>query len=110
MREAQALTGDISPSNPSPTLQMLKMLLEMLRKDSVIDEHPIYRELSADGTVRRKRYREFVKGAIKARKAMKGEIDRRMIYGNKDFADVIKRKYELEALVKPKGRRKKDEQ
>ena len=101
------MTGDISPSNPSPTL---KMLLEMLRKDSVIDEHPIYEELSADETVRRKRYREFLKGAIKARKAMKREIDGRMIYGNRDFADVTKRRYELEALVKPKGRPKKDEE
>ena len=86
------------------------MLLEMLRKDSVIDEHAIYEELSADETVRRKRYREFLKGAIKARKAMKREIDGRMIYGNRDFADVTKRRYELEALVKPKGRPKKDEQ
>jgi hypothetical protein len=34
---------------------MLKMLLEMLRKDSVIDEHPIYKELSADETVRRRK-------------------------------------------------------
>jgi len=41
---------------------------------------------------------------------MKREIDGRMIYGNRDFADVTKRRYELEALVKPKGRPKKDEQ
>jgi hypothetical protein len=44
---------------------------------------------------------------IKGKGAMKGEMDRRIIYGNKDFIDVIKRGYELEALVKPKGRPKK---
>jgi hypothetical protein len=41
---------------------------------------------------------------------MKGEMDRRIIYGNKDFIDVIKRGYELEALIKPKGRPKKEEE
>jgi hypothetical protein len=66
------------------------------RKDLPVDEHPIYQELST-------------KGVLKARNAMKGEMDRRMIYGNKDFIDVIKRGYELEALVKPKGRPKKEE-
>ena len=37
-------------------------------------------------------------------------MDRRIIYGNKDFIDLIKRKYELEALVKPKGRPQKEEE
>lgn len=80
------------------------------RKDSLIDEHPIYKELSTNETTRRKRYGEFVKGMIKVRNAMKGEMDRRMIYGNRNFTDVIKKKYELEALIKPKGRPKKEEE
>lgn len=79
-------------------------------KESVIDEHPIYKELSTNETARRKRYREFVEGMIKARNAMEGEMDRRMIYGNKNFTDVIKKKYELAALIKPKGRPKKEEE
>jgi len=41
---------------------------------------------------------------------MKGEMDRRMIYGNNNVTDVIKKKYELEALRKLKGRPKKEEQ
>lgn len=78
------------------------------KKDLLVDEHPIYQELSTKETDRRKRYREFVKGVLKARNAMKGEMDRRIIYGNKDFIDAIKRGYELKALIKPKGRPKKE--
>src|SRR3990167_9341964 len=57
------------------------------KKDSVVDEHPIYRELSKDETERRKRYREFVKGMVKDKNAMKGEMDRRVVYGSKDFIE-----------------------
>jgi len=41
---------------------------------------------------------------------MKAEMARRLINGNKDFIDVIKRGYELEALAKPQGRPKKEEE
>ena len=64
------------------------------KKDLLVDEHPIYQELSTKETDRRKRYRELLKGVLKARDAMKGEMHRRVIYGNKDFIDVIKRGYE----------------
>ncbi|MBW2038546.1 MAG: hypothetical protein JRI46_02980 [Deltaproteobacteria bacterium] len=37
---------------------------------------------------------------------MKGEMDRRMIYGNKNFIEEIKRKHKIEELIKPKGRPK----
>ena len=41
---------------------------------------------------------------------MKGEMTRRMIYGSEDLTEVIKRGYELEALVKPQGRPKEEEE
>ena len=77
------------------------------KKDSVVDEHPIYRELSKDETERRKRYREFVKGMVKDKNAMKGEMDRRVVYGSKDFIEEIAKEYEIEEIIKPKGRPKK---
>jgi hypothetical protein len=40
---------------------------------------------------------------------MKGGMDRRIIYANKDFIDGIKRGYEVEALKKPLGRPKEEE-
>ena len=58
--------------------------------------------IPANETARKKRCREFVKAMIKARSAMKGEMDKRMIYGNKNLTNVIKKKYELKALRKPK--------
>lgn len=57
---------------------------------------------------RRKKYREFVMGMLKEKEAMKGEMNRRSIYGSKNFAEKISKDYEIEETIKPKGRPKKD--
>lgn len=77
-------------------------------KSEVVDEHQIYKSLSENETERRKRYREFVKGMLKEKKAMKGEMDKRVVYGSGDFIKEIAKTYEIEAVIKPKGRPKKD--
>jgi putative transposase len=77
------------------------------RKDLLVDEHPIYRELSKTESDRRKRYREFVWGMLRSRGAMRGEMDRRAIYGGEAFAGELKKKYEIEEVIKSKGRPKK---
>ena len=38
--------------------------------------------------------------------AMKGEMDKRVIYGSESFLDTTTRKYKIEAVIKPKGRPK----
>lgn len=76
------------------------------KKDLLIDEHPIYNELSKNETERRKKYREFVKGMLKDKNAMKGEMDKRVIYGSETFLDKTTREYKIEAVIKPKGRPK----
>jgi putative transposase len=78
------------------------------RKDELIDEHPIYKQLSKDQTERRKRYREFVRGMLRERKAMKGDMDKRTIYGSKDFTDEVRDSYGIDEVVRPKGRPKRD--
>ena len=78
------------------------------KKDFIIDEHPIYRGLSKEKTERRKKYREFVKGMIKEKGAMKDEMNRRALYGGEDFVKGMTRKYKIEAMIKPKGRPKKN--
>jgi putative transposase len=78
------------------------------KKGQLIDEHPIYDELSKNETERRKRYREFVKGMLKFKNAMKGEMDKRVIYGSESFIDNTTREYKIEAVIKPKGRPKND--
>jgi putative transposase len=77
------------------------------KRDLVADEHPIYRELSRDESGRRKRYREFVLGMLGTRDAMKGEMDRRAIYGGEAFTGKLKERYAIEEVIKPKGRPKK---
>jgi putative transposase len=61
------------------------------KKDSLVDKHPIYRELSEDEPNRRKRYREFVKGMLRSKDAMRGEMERRAIYGSEVFSGKLRK-------------------
>jgi hypothetical protein len=56
------------------------------KRDSLVDEHPIYHELSEGELNRRKRYREFVRRMLRSKDAMRGEMERRAIYGSEGFA------------------------
>ncbi len=64
------------------------------------------KNLSKDEGERRKKYREFVKGMIKKKGSMKGEMNRRAVY---DFIKEVAKEYKVEAVIKPKGRPKKEE-
>jgi putative transposase len=79
------------------------------KKDLIVDEHPIYKNLSNDEGERRRKYREFVKGMIKEKGSMKGEMNRRVIYGSEDFIKEVSKEYKVEAVIKPRGRPKKEE-
>lgn len=78
------------------------------KKDPIVDEHPIYRNLSEEEKERRKKYRDFVRQMQKEKQAMKGEMDKRTIYGNAAFTEKIKKGYKVEEVTKPRGRPKKD--
>ncbi len=69
----------------------------------------LYKNLSKDEGERRKKYREFVKGMIKKKGSMKGEMNRRAVYGSDNFIKEVAREYKVEAVIKPKGRPKKEE-
>ena len=79
------------------------------KKDIIADEHSIYKELSKDETERRKKYREFVKGMIKEKAAMKGEMNRRVVYGSEDLVKAVEKEYKVGAVIRLKGRPKKEE-
>jgi hypothetical protein len=51
-------------------------------------------------------HREFVKGMSRSKDAMKGEMERRAIYGSEVFAGKLKKVYELGAMIRPIGRAK----
>ena len=40
---------------------------------------------------------------------MKGEMNRRAVYGSKNFKKEIAKEYKVEAVIKPKERPKKEE-
>ena len=79
-----------------------------LGKDNpLVDEHPIYGMLSEDESERRKKYRELVQGMLLEKNALKGEMERRVIYGANDFTKEVAFKYSAGAVINPVGRPKK---
>ena len=74
------------------------------KRDVLVDEHPIYLQLSEDEGARRKKYRQFVRGLLKEKEAMKGEMDRRIMYGGKDFVKEMTKTYKISEKIKQMGR------
>lgn len=58
-------------------------------------------------TERRKKYREFIKGMLREKDAVKGEMNRRMIYGSEEFTNKVTKEYNVDAVINLKGRPKK---
>ena len=79
------------------------------KKDSVVEKHSIYKELSKDEAERRKRYREFMIGMLKGKNAMKGEMERKIVYGSVDFIKKFTKEYDIKGVIRPKGRPKREE-
>jgi len=74
------------------------------KRDVLVDEHPIYLQLSEDEVERRTKYRQFVRGMLKEKEAMKGEMDRRIMYGGKDFVKEMTKTYKISEKIKQMGR------
>jgi tetratricopeptide (TPR) repeat protein len=62
------------------------------KRDSLIDEHLIYLELSNNEVNRRKKYRELVTGRSRFKNGMKGEMQRGAIYGSGAKAGLARSK------------------
>jgi putative transposase len=75
--------------------------------DPFTDIHPVYCALSSDEKERRKGYQVFVQGMLEKRNAMKGEMERRRVYGNEAFAGSIANEYKTGPEIKSKGRPRK---
>jgi len=78
------------------------------RKDLLVDEHVIYEQLSGSEAERRKKYREFVNGMLMEKEAMKGEMERKAVYGNEDFVAMLQKRFALEEVIRRKGRPRKE--
>jgi len=57
---------------------------------------------------RRRKYREFVKGMLVEKEAMKGEMERKAVYENEAFVAMLQKRFELEEMIRWKGRPRKD--
>jgi tryptophanyl-tRNA synthetase len=53
----------------------------LLTKMSKSNKLTTCQELSKDESERRKKYREFINGMLREKDAMKGEMNRRVVYG-----------------------------
>jgi putative transposase len=78
------------------------------QKNPVVEEHPIYLQLSENEAERRKKYREFVTGMITDKDAMKGEMRMRTVYGDEDFIVKMREQFNIDPVIRPKGRPKKE--
>jgi len=76
------------------------------KRNVLVDEHPVYFQLSEDEGERRKKYREFVRGMLKEKDAMKGVMDRRMVYGGMDFVKDMAMTYNISEKIKQMGRQR----
>jgi hypothetical protein len=47
---------------------------------------------------------------LQERKAQRGEMDRRLIYGGEDFKEEIGKRFQMETMVKHRGLPKKDKE
>jgi putative transposase len=77
------------------------------KKDHLVDAHIIYENLSSDETVR-KEYRKFVQQMLQKKEAMRGEMERRTIYGGTVFIERVHKQFKLEAVIKKRGRPRKE--
>lgn len=74
------------------------------RSDKLVDEHPVYLQLSGEERERRRNYREFVIGMLKGKEAMKGEMDRRIVYGSERFVKEMTTEYKIPENIRRMGR------
>ena len=77
------------------------------KKDDLIDQHIIFDKLSTNESVR-KEYRSFVRQMQRKHESMRGEMDRRTIYGGSAFVQKVHKLYKLDAMIKKRGRPRKE--
>lgn len=76
------------------------------KEDNLVDKQPVYQGFARNAVERQNKYREFVRGMLKEKKAMKGEMDRKLVYGGTDFVGMLRKDHlitgELRAIGRPK--------
>ena len=73
------------------------------KRDDLLDDHVIYDKLFHDQEVRRE-YRQFVQQMMEKKEAMRGEMERRKIYGSGEFIQEVNKRFKIEAIIRGRGR------
>ena len=76
------------------------------QRDDLVDEHPIHLQLSEKEEERRIKYREYVGSMLKDKEAMKGKMDKRLVYGGDDFVKDMTTTYNISEKTKRMGRQR----
>jgi len=69
----------------------------------------VHKGLAEKPDARQRTYRDFVKGMLKEKKAMKGEMDRRLAYGDAMFIGELIRRHAIAGRLQPIGRPQKQD-
>ena len=73
------------------------------QRDELLDDHVIYSKLFQDREVRLE-YRKFVHQMMEKKEAMRGEMNRRAVYGSWPFIQEVNKRFKIDALIKEPGR------
>jgi putative transposase len=73
------------------------------KKNTLIDLNPLY-ESMAENEKQRTEYRRFVREMQEKKSALKGEMDKRLVYGNADFRQKLNKNFELADIIRSTGR------
>jgi putative transposase len=71
--------------------------------NELLDDHVIYGKLFQDREIRQE-YRKFVHQMMEKKESMKGEMDRRTIYGGGEFVREVNKRFKIDARIKERGR------
>jgi REP-associated tyrosine transposase len=75
--------------------------------NTVLDKHLVFRNFGRNAGERQQKYRQFVKGMKKEKKAMQGVMDRRLVYGSIDFTERLTKNYAIASQLRAIGRPQK---
>ncbi|MDQ5985309.1 MAG: hypothetical protein CSYNP_01017 [Syntrophus sp. SKADARSKE-3] len=76
-------------------------------KDDLIDRHVLFDKLSTDESVR-KAYRSFIQQMQRKHESMRGQMERRTIYGSSEFVQQVHKHYKLDSMIRKRGRPRKE--
>jgi putative transposase len=77
------------------------------KKNILLDKNPLPDEGIIGDEQERKEYRRFVKEMLEKKSALKGSMDKRLVYGNVDFSRKLSKDFRVTDVIRGVGRPRK---